>query len=92
MVRRHSLRIVISVLVLLGTVGTLLAHDLFLKLDTYFVAPGTSLVVRVLNGTFTESEGAVARNRVRDIRVMAPAGLTQLDTTTHGRLRATPAS
>jgi uncharacterized GH25 family protein len=73
--------LVVSVLVLLATAGTLLAHDLFLKLDSYFVAPGASFVVRVLNGTFTQSEGAVARNRVRDISVMTPAGLTQLDTT-----------
>lgn len=73
--------IVISALILLGTAGTLLAHDLFLKLDSYFVPPGANLVVRVLNGTFTKSEGAVAKDRVRDITVMAPAGLTQLDTT-----------
>jgi hypothetical protein len=67
-------------LLLLGITGTLGAHDLFLKLDSYFVAPGASLVVRVLNGTFSTSEGAVARDRVRDIAVVSPTGVTRLDT------------
>lgn len=73
--------VVTSVLLLLGIAGTLGAHDLFLRLDRYFVAPGATLVIRVLNGTFTASEGAVARERLRDIAVVTPAGITRLDTT-----------
>jgi uncharacterized GH25 family protein len=68
------------VLLLLATAGTLGAHDLFLKPDTYFVPPGSTLIVRVLNGTFSKSEGAVAKDRVRDITVVTPAGATRLDT------------
>ena len=70
----------VSVLLLLTIASTLGAHDLFLKLDSYFVAPGSRLLVRVLNGTFSTSEGAVARDRVRDIAVVTPAGRTRLDT------------
>jgi len=70
----------VSVLLLLATAGTLGAHDLFLKLDSYFVAPGATLVARVLNGTFSKSEGAVAKDRVRDIAVVTPGGVTRLDT------------
>lgn len=70
----------VLVLLLAATGGTLGAHDLFLKLDSYFVAPGASLVVHVLNGTFSTSEGAVARDRVRDIAVVTPAGVMRLDT------------
>jgi hypothetical protein len=73
--------IAVSVLLLLGTVATVGAHDLFLKLDRYFVAPGAGLVIRVLNGTFTQSENAVARDRLRDIAVVTPGGITRLDTT-----------
>ena len=69
----------VSVLLLLATASTLGAHDLFLKLDAYFVSPGATLVVRVLNGTFSKSEGAVAKDRVRDITVLTPAGATRLD-------------
>lgn len=73
-------RVFMSVLLLLVTASTLGAHDLFLKLDAYFVSPGTTLIVRVLNGTFSESEGAVAKDRVRDITVITPTGATRLDT------------
>jgi len=74
-------RTVMVVLLLLATAGSLSAHDLFLKLESYFVSPGASLVVRVLNGTFSASEDAVARGRVRDIAVVTPAGVTRLDNT-----------
>ena len=40
------------------------AHDLFLKLDSYFLQPNAKATVQVLNGTFTASDGAVARDRV----------------------------
>ena len=45
------------------------------------MAPGTTLAMRVLNGTFSESENAVARNRLRDISVVSPAGRSRPDTT-----------
>jgi hypothetical protein len=70
----------VVVLFLLATAGTLGAHDLFLKLDSYFVAPGATLVVRVLNGSFSKSEGSVAKDRVRDIAVVTPGGVARLDT------------
>jgi uncharacterized GH25 family protein len=80
-------RIFIIVLLFLALAGSLKAHDLFLKLDSYFVVPGSTLLVQVLNGTFNASEGAVAKDRVRDIAVVTPAGRTRLDTsawTVHG--------
>lgn len=40
----------------------------------------TTLVVRVLNGTFSKSEGAVSKDRVRDITVVTPTRATPLDT------------
>src|SRR6266699_530261 len=55
-----------------------LAHDLFLKLDTYFLEPRTRVRVTVLNGTFAKSEGFVAPDRVADISVVAPGGRTRL--------------
>ncbi|MGH9890947.1 MAG: DUF4198 domain-containing protein, partial [bacterium] len=70
--------LLVSVL-LLATAGTLAAHDLFLKLDSYFVAPGARLVVRVLNGTFSASEGAVVNDRLRDLVLVTPDGVRRLD-------------
>lgn len=48
------------------------AHDLFLKLDTYFHQPNSKATIRLLNGTFQASEGKVARDRMRDVSVVAP--------------------
>lgn len=46
-------------------------HDLFLKLDSYFLQPHSPATVRLLNGTFTRSDGLVARERFRDVSLMA---------------------
>lgn len=72
---------IVSALLFVMTAAALAAHDLFLKLDSYFVAPNAVLAVRVLNGTFTESEGAVTRDRLRDIAVVTPTGVARIDTT-----------
>lgn len=48
------------------------AHDLFLKLDSYFLQPNGRATVRLLNGTFQKSDGAVARERFRDVSLVAP--------------------
>ena len=70
------------VLVLLLTLPAVAqAHDLFLKLARYVVPPHSDVRVYVLNGTFSTSENAVTRDRVRDISVIAPGGVTRLDTT-----------
>lgn len=50
----------------------LLAHDLFLKLETYFVPPNSSVRVAVLNGTFWSSEGPVGPDRLLDLSVVGP--------------------
>jgi len=53
------------------------AHDLFLKLDSYFLAPNMKATVQMLNGTFQSSEGIVRRERMRDISLIAPdAGIS----------------
>jgi uncharacterized GH25 family protein len=48
------------------------AHDLFLKLDAYFLQPNSKATVRLMNGTFQSSDGKVARDRVRDVTVVTP--------------------
>jgi len=50
------------------------AHDLFLKLDTYFLRPNARATVRLLNGTFRASEGIVRRDRLNDASIVAPDG------------------
>ncbi len=50
------------------------AHDLFLKLDNYFLRPNARATVRLLNGTFRASEGLVRRDRLNDASIVAPGG------------------
>ena len=59
---------------LFGTSSLLLAHDLFLKLETYFVPPRTPVRIAVLNGSFTASEGSVTPDRLRDLSIATAGG------------------
>lgn len=58
------------------------AHDLFLRLDSFFVAPNSSARIRALNGTFSSSENSVTSDRLRDLSVVSPAGRDHPDTAT----------
>lgn len=61
-----------AVLLLSGLVASTSAHDLLLKLDSYFLQPHSKATVRLMNGTFQTSEAVVARDRLTDTRVVAP--------------------
>ena len=77
--RRARNPLLVAILAL--TASSLAAHDLFLKLTTYFLPTDTPVRVLVLNGTFTKSEGTVARDRIADLALVAPSGRQSLDTT-----------
>lgn len=70
-----------AALLTVATATALWAHDLFLRLDSYFVEPNSDVRVRVLNGTFSKSEGAVARHRIRSLDLATPSETLKLDTT-----------
>ena len=63
---------------LLVVASVALAHDLFLKLDTYFLGAHTRVQIPAINGTFTKSENFIARERLADISVASPRGRTKL--------------
>ncbi|MCS6817199.1 MAG: DUF4198 domain-containing protein [Blastocatellia bacterium] len=63
-----------AILLLFGGGGLVFAHDLFLKLDAYVLAPRARARVWVFNGTFERSEATVARNRVVEIALLTPGG------------------
>ena len=52
-------------------VASIFAHDLFLKTDSYFLPPNSKFTVKIMNGTFQTSEGAVAFNRLNDVSVVS---------------------
>lgn len=74
----HARRTLIVAGTLLLLASAALAHDLFLKLDTYFLEPRARVRIPVLNGTFTKSEGFVVPERIADISAVAPGGRTRL--------------
>lgn len=69
-----------GVCLLLFAATSLAAHDLFLRPERFYLPANARARIRVLNGTFSKSESAVARNRLRDLRMTSSAGVTMLDT------------
>ena len=69
----------VSIVLLLLAVVVAQAHDLFLRPPSFFVTPGETVRVRVLNGTFVKSESPVTFDRLRDLRVVGPAGTVRPD-------------
>lgn len=69
-------------MILLASAASLAAHDLFLKLESFFVRPESTVRVYVLNGTFSKSEGAVTRDRLRDLSLVTSDGVRRLDSAT----------
>ncbi|MEO8576009.1 MAG: DUF4198 domain-containing protein [Gemmatimonadales bacterium] len=58
------------------------AHDFFFRLDSFFVAPNSTVRIRALNGTFSSSENSVTTDRLRDLSVVSSAGREHPDTVT----------
>lgn len=74
-------RVLLAFLLVAAFAATAFAHDMFLKLESYFLAPEAAVTVPLLNGTFDTSENAIARPRFADIAVAGPAGRVTFDTT-----------
>ncbi len=74
-------RIAMAFCLIVGGASLLYAHDLFLKLDSYFLHPDTPVSISVLNGTFTSIEAPLVADQITDISLASPDGITSLDTT-----------
>lgn len=62
------------------TATLLYAHDLFIKLDSYFVEPNSRVTIPILNGTFAKSENWIAPDRVVDVSLVTPLSHRRLGT------------
>ena len=67
---------VLAAVLLVFAAAALQAHDMFLKLDSYFLTPGDTLRVPLLNGTFTKSENAIEFERVAALALLDSTGVT----------------
>ena len=76
--RRRLAAAAVATAALLGAVTSLSAHELFLHPRGFFVAPGATITLPVLNGTFASSENAIARARITDLTRLGPGGRTAI--------------
>lgn len=56
-------------IVLIAVIG-LSSHDMFLKLDQYFLTPNSKVIIQLFNGTFNRSENVIERDRMQDVSVV----------------------
>jgi uncharacterized GH25 family protein len=61
----------IGVLICAALAASAFAHDLFLKTDSFFLKPNSKFAVRIMNGTFQASEGAVSFAGLKDVSVIS---------------------
>lgn len=74
-------RMLLAVMTLFVCSSLLIAHDLFIKLDSYFVSPNSEVRIPILNGVFNLSENAITPDRVPDVSVVNASGREHLGTT-----------
>lgn len=60
------------ILVMMFCVAYVKAHDLFIRLDEYYLAVNSTLVARLMNGSFQDSERAIGHDRFRQISLSTP--------------------
>ncbi|MFK7934326.1 MAG: DUF4198 domain-containing protein [Saprospiraceae bacterium] len=57
------------------------SHDMFLKLDNFFLSPNTDVTLELYNGTFEKSENSITRDRMIDVSLVGNGKRIQVDTT-----------
>lgn len=57
----------------------LCSHDLYIKMETYFLQPNQEAVLSLYNGTFETSENIITRNRMLDASIIAQGKRVALD-------------
>ena len=66
---------------LLFVLLSLSSHDMYLKLDTYFLKPNTVSSIKLFNGTFEKSDNVITRNRMIDVSLVGNGNRLSVDTT-----------
>ena len=77
MKKRLSTPLLVSVALAVGA-SFLGAHDLFIKMESYFLAPNAPVTVTIINGTFMQSENSISPDRVQDVSVVVDGRRTEL--------------
>ncbi|MEA1896319.1 MAG: DUF4198 domain-containing protein [Bacteroidota bacterium] len=56
------------------------SHDMFLKMDHYFLEPNEESTLSIYNGTFEKSENPIARYRMNKVLITGPGFIFEPDT------------
>ncbi|MEM9361325.1 MAG: DUF4198 domain-containing protein [Bacteroidota bacterium] len=59
----------------------LCSHDLYVKMDNYFLKPNQETTLSLYNGTFEKSENIISRDRMLDASIIAKGQRTAIDST-----------
>jgi len=57
-------------LLLIGALLLFSSHDMYLRLDSYFLEPNTRAAIQLFNGTFEKSENVITRDRMLDVSLV----------------------
>lgn len=57
----------------------LCSHDLYIKMETYFLKPNTKNVLSLYNGTFLKSENIITRDRILDASIVSDNKRKKID-------------
>ncbi|HLF46239.1 MAG TPA: DUF4198 domain-containing protein [Chitinophagaceae bacterium] len=60
------------IIVAIFSLVVLSSHDMFLKLKSFYLKPGTDALVYLYNGTFDKSENVIDRKRMKDVSLINP--------------------
>lgn len=69
-----------KILILLIALVLFSSHDMFLKLDGYFLKPNSAAQIKLFNGTFELSENTIDRNRMLDVSLVGNGNRMRVDT------------
>ena len=57
------------------------SHDMFLKLDNYYLQPFTMASILLYNGTIGKSDNVINRNRMKDASLLGEGTRISIDST-----------
>lgn len=55
------------------------SHDMYLKMDTYFLKPNQQSQIQLFNGTFDKSENVIDRDRMLDVSLLGNGKRTKVE-------------
>ncbi len=64
---------------LLLAIILLCSHDLYIKMETYFLQPNQEVTLSLYNGTFEKSENTITRDRMLDASIVAQGERIAID-------------